>query len=98
PPSPSSFPYTTLFRSDLLAVLRELHRIGGETLERLHHVVPLRGLDGIAHLSRRRPERRVRRLGRQAVRRRRPGEEGRRARLVPQDRKSTRLNSSHGSI
>src|SRR6266403_3124679 len=60
---------------DLLAVLRELHRIGGDTLEGLHHVVRERRLDGIAHLSRRRPERRLRRLGRQAVRRLRPGEE-----------------------
>src|SRR5438105_1880348 len=68
---------------DLLAVLRELQRIGADTLEGLQDVVPQGRLDGIAHLPRRRPERRLRRLGRQAVRRRRPGEEGRGARLVP---------------
>src|SRR5207245_4450920 len=96
PPSPPLFPYTTLFRSKLYPFISpptsSSHRLG------LQHATYIRrahrrqlGIAGLASLE----CRQVRGLGenQQLVQR-----VYTQARDQIQDRKSTRLNSSHGSI
>src|SRR3712207_9335390 len=94
PPRSTLFPYTTLFRSDAVAVQvdAQLKLARGELL-RAHPVAVrlVRVRLGVADpggvgLARRRP--RGARPGRRGPRRARPA----------RDRKSTRLNSSHANI
>src|SRR3712207_7137159 len=85
PPRSTLFPYTTLFRSHQLAVLRARRRH-----RQLDEPV---GVDRVAGLGERRAACQVRRHRSEEV----TAVEGRRRRLQP-DRKSTRLNSSHANI
>src|SRR5207245_9436972 len=83
PPTPTPFPYTTLFRSR--APPRSNSRGANDPRP------PLRGADGA--LAPREPPARARR-----ARRGWPALRLDRRRRTAEDRKSTRLNSSHGSI
>src|SRR5690606_40788619 len=87
PPTSTLFPYTTLFRSP-----REIHRYRrthGDGLERRHHTRRDEALDARGAGVRER----------QAADARVPAPvEGRARRNLSQDRKSTRLNSSHVKI
>src|SRR2546430_10049239 len=93
PPRSTLFPYTTLFRSHVDDhVLEEASaELGGDT-RHVHHGLGIvavhmedRRLDGLGDVGR---------IGRRAriLRRRREAD------LVVEDRKSTRLNSSHSQI
>src|SRR3712207_7826481 len=86
PPRSTLFPYTTLFRSPHLpAVVEE----GGELGRRVGGVVPHRAVGPAVSADRVEPH------GVDGFRQRRPGQA---EQVVEQDRKSTRLNSSHANI
>src|SRR5207249_10923596 len=85
PPTSTLFPYTTLFRSDDLLVVRPfLHQVGavGEDISGLDPLVPVL-LDRVLAQRHQRPGR---------------GQHQEVGGRLLQDRKSTRLNSSHVSI
>src|SRR5687768_17779775 len=84
PPRSTLFPYTTLFRSELAA--RRVPAAGCHVLRRIHEVLRA-GSARAPSLARDRRQGNAFR-DRAAVRRR----------IGDQDRKSTRLNSSHGYI
>src|SRR3712207_8456729 len=83
PPRSTLFPYTTLFRSHLEVLLR-VDALPGEAARRaVPHLVRLRVHELVRHLDLRLRDHRV---------------HGGLAELGLEDRKSTRLNSSHANI
>src|SRR2546430_13051928 len=90
PPRSTLFPYTTLFRSQLAGLMpvveseREAHEVAVEALAHVH-------LDGQRLFSRDQPPSCHERRPQRAQADDHPDED-------PEDRKSTRLNSSHSQI
>src|SRR5207245_9060120 len=96
PPCTRRFPYTTLFRSyrDQRRLLLEQQRAGPQGQEG-----PVSRLGEAAGLLQRvAGERGAARAAQEGRRPRRPEPQDLERRVPPLDRKSTRLNSSHGSI